>query len=62
MMAEEIIRYGAGGIPYKGGSDATPVKEEKKTEEKKSEAPKVEVSVTEKETEAEDISELGIEK
>ena len=61
MMAEEIIRYGAGGIPYKGPS-ATPVKEEKKTEEKKSEAPKVEVSVTEKETEAEDISELGIEK
>ena len=31
-MAEEIIRYGAGGVPYKGGA---PKPKEKKEEEQK---------------------------
>jgi hypothetical protein len=53
-MAEEVIRYGAGGVPYKGGAP--------KPKEKKEEKPKVEVEVTETETEAETIEELEIKK
>jgi len=52
-MVEEI-RYGAGGVIYRGGIP--------KPEEKIEEGPKVEVTVTETETEAEELSELGIEK
>jgi len=51
-MAEEIIRYGAGGVPYKG-SQATTQAPEPTTEEVVEEAaeePAVSVTVTEKET------------
>ena len=41
-MAEEIIRFGAGGVPYKPTTPLTPEVEEAPT-------PEVTVSVTEKE-------------
>ena len=52
-MSEEVIRYGAGGIPYKGQAEA-PKPEKKKAE------PKVEVSVSEEETSEEDLAKLGL--
>jgi hypothetical protein len=52
-MAEDV-RYGAGGVIYKGGAP--------KPEEKKEEKVKVEVEVTETETEAETVDELEIKK
>ena len=51
-MAEEIIRYGAGGVPYVG-AHATTKAPEPTTEEVVQEAaeePAVSVTVTEKET------------
>lgn len=52
-MAEDV-RYGAGGVIYKGGAP--------KPKEKKEEKVKVEVEVTETETEAETVDELEIKK
>ena len=54
-MSEEVIRYGAGGVPYKGGI-STPEKTEKEPKVK------VKVEVTETETEAETVDELEIKK
>jgi hypothetical protein len=53
-MSEEVIRYGAGGVPYR-----TPAPESKK--ENKAE-PKVEVTVevSEEETSEEDLTKLGL--
>ena len=56
-MTEEVIRYGGGGVPYKGNVDAP---KEEKVEEKQPE-PEATVTVTETETDAEDVSELEIE-
>jgi hypothetical protein len=53
-MAEEVIRYGAGGVPYKGGVGRTP---EPKSKPKST----VKVEVTETETEAETIEEAQAE-
>ena len=53
MMSEEVIRYGAGGIPYKGQAEA-PKPEKKKAE------PEVEVKITETETSEEDLAKLGL--
>ena len=55
-MAEEVIRYGAGGVPYKGGVGRTP-----EPEPKSKSTVKVEVEVTETETEAETIEEAQAE-
>ena len=52
-MSEEVIRYGAGGIPYKGQAEA-PKPEKKKAE------PEVEVKITETETSEEDLAKLGL--
>ena len=51
-MAEEIIKYGAGGVPYVGSiGTTTPLKTEKSEEEViTEEEPAVKVSVIEKET------------
>jgi len=54
MSEEEVIRYGAGGVPYKGGVGKTP-------ESKPEPTVKVEVEVTETETEAETIEEAQAE-
>ena len=53
-MSEEVIRYGAGGVLYKGKAEAP--KPKKKAE------PKVDVTVevTEQETSAEDLAKLGL--
>jgi len=53
-MSEEVIRYGAGGVPYKGGVGKTP-------EPKSEPTVKVEVEVTETETESETIEEAQAE-
>ena len=45
-MAEEIIRFGAGGVPYKSSIVPTPEPEAVEVEEE----PKVTVEVIEKET------------
>ena len=52
-MSEEVIRYGAGGVPYKA-----PAPEPKKEEAE----PKVEVTVevSEEETSEEDLTKLGL--
>jgi len=52
-MSEEVIRYGAGGVPYKA-----PAPEPKKEEAE----PKVEVTVevSEEETSDEDLAKLGL--
>ena len=52
-MSEEVIRYGAGGVPYKA-----PALEPKKKEAE----PKVEVTVevSEEETSDEDLAKLGL--
>ena len=52
-MSEEVIRYGAGGVPYKA-----PAPEPKKEEVE----PKVEVTVevSEEETSDEDLAKLGL--
>ena len=52
-MSEEVIRYGAGGVPYKA-----PAPEPKKEKAE----PKVEVTVevSEEETSEEDLAKLGL--
>ena len=52
-MSEEVIRYGAGGVPYRA-----PASEPKKEEVE----PKVEVTVevSEEETSDEDLAKLGL--
>jgi|21_taG_2_1085346.scaffolds.fasta_scaffold62207_3 hypothetical protein len=54
-MSEEVIRYGAGGIPYKGKAEETS-KPKKKAEPKA----EVTVEVTEKETSEADLAKLGL--
>ena len=51
-MSEEVIRYGAGGVPYVGGGTTVAPSEEKEKEEEiiTEEEPAVSISVTEKET------------
>ena len=53
-MSEEVISYGAGGVPYVGSRStvAPPVEKEKEKEEEiiTEEEPAVSISVTEKET------------
>ena len=50
-MSEEVISYGAGGVPYVGSIStvAPPVEKEKEEEIITEEEPAVSVSVTEKE-------------
>ena len=48
-MSEEVISYGAGGVPYVGGGTTVAPSEEKE-EEIITEEPAVTISVTEKET------------
>ena len=55
MMSEEVIRYGAGGIPYKGQAEA-PKPEKKKAEPKV----EVEVKISEEETSDADLAKLGL--
>ena len=55
MMSEEVIRYGAGGIPYKGQAEA-PKPEKKKAEP----ATEVTVEVTEEETPDAELAKLGL--
>ena len=57
-MTEEVIRYGGGGVPYKGNVDAP---KEEKVEEKPEPEVTASISVTETETDAEELSELEIE-
>ncbi len=57
-MTEEVIRYGGGGVPYKGTVDAP---KEEKVEEKPEPEVTASISVTETETDAEELSELEIE-
>ena len=54
MMSEEVIRYGAGGIPYKAKAPEKPKKEKAK--------PKVEVEVeiSEQETPEAELAKLGL--
>tara|TARA_Y100000310_G_C20352824_1_gene655213 strand:+ start:459 stop:632 length:174 start_codon:yes stop_codon:yes gene_type:complete len=54
MSEEEVIRYGAGGVIYKGGVGKTP-------EPKPEPTVNVEVEVIETETEAETIEEAKVE-
>lgn len=52
-MSEEVIRYGAGGVPYVGkqqAEPATPVPEATQEKVKPEEEPTVTVTVTETET------------
>ena len=51
-MNEEVISYGAGGVPYVGSRStvAPPVEKEKEEEIITEEEPAVSISVTEKET------------
>ena len=53
-MSEEVIRYGAGGIPYKAPA---PDKPEKKKADPK---PEVTVEVSEQETPDEELAKLGL--
>lgn len=53
-MSEEIIRYGAGGVPYK--ALAPEPKKEKEAEPKV----EVEVEISEEETSDEDLAKLGL--
>ena len=55
-MSEEVIKYGSGGVPYKGG----PVK--KQVEEVEKEPEVIVTLVDAVETDAQELSELGIEK
>lgn len=54
MMSEDVIRYGAGGIPYKVKAPEKPKKEKAK--------PKVEVEVkiSEQETPEVELAKLGL--
>ena len=54
MMSEEVIRYGAGGIMYKGTAEAP--KPTKKAEPKV----EVEVKISEEETSDADLAKLGL--
>ena len=51
-MSEEVIRYGAGGIPYKAKAPEKPKKAEPK--------PEVEVKITEEETSDAELAKLGL--
>ena len=51
-MSEEVIRYGAGGIPYKAKAPEKPKKAEPK--------PEVEVKITEEETPDAELAKLGL--
>ena len=54
MMSEEVIRYGAGGIPYKAKAPEKPKKE--KAEPKA----EVEVTISEEETPEAELAKLGL--
>ena len=49
-MSEEVISYGAGGVPYVGGGTTVAPSEEKEEEIITEEEAAVTISVTEKET------------
>ena len=53
-MSEEVIRFGAGGVPYRAPAPEAPKSEKKKKE------PEVEVSWSETETPAEELEKLGL--
>ena len=55
MMSEDVIRYGAGGIMYRGTAEA-PKPEKKKTKPKD----EVTVKITEEETSDADLAKLGL--